>query len=134
MIYGLESKGNFSRLLNLTKKSPFFPDYPNLRSFLFIDHLSSAIHHIIQDQLEGIFHLSDDPISTSKLVQVIANTLNKKILIKPYFNLLIRPFLISKTVNKLFGNYYYSEALIQQSFNYRKYSLEERMKRSLYEI
>lgn len=131
MIYGKNSLGNFPKLVKMINQIPFFPNYPNLRSFLYIEHLNIAVQDIIEKELRGLFHLSDEPISTKTLVETISQVSQKKLIFTRIFNPIISLFQFIKTLNKLFGTYYYDETLYKQSFKYHVYSLEERIRKSL---
>lgn len=133
MIYGLYSRGNFQRLIQLTSNTLIFPNYPNQRSFLFIEHFINAVESIIKQELSGIYHLSNSkPRSTTELVKAISKKLNKKVLFIRFFNPLISLSLrISKTLNKMFGSFYYDESLIVHDFNYDIFSFKTTIQKSI---
>lgn len=133
MIYGFNSKGNFKRLIQFVKWSLLFPEYPNLRSFLYIDHLSEAIYQIVLNKLEGTFHLANTPpTSTTHLVREISKVKSSRIFLISWFNLLLKRLIpFSSTLNKMFGNFYYADELTQQEFNYRALDFKETIHRSI---
>lgn len=133
MIYGFNSKGNFQRLIKFTQISFVFPHYKNQRSFLYVDHFINAVENIIKQEYSGIFHLANSkPESTTKLVEGISNSLNKKILFIRFLNpLLSIGIKISKTINKIFGTFYYDASLITHSFTYNSMPFEKTIQESL---
>ena len=82
MIHGPGNKGNLNLLYNLVQKGIPWPlgNFENQRSFLSIDNLVFVINQILQKEIEpGIYQLADDEtISTNRLIQLIAESKNKK--------------------------------------------------------
>ena len=136
MVYGPESKGNFPRLVNYVDKFSIFPKFYNLRSFLYIDHLTEAIHQVIQTETYGVLHLADSEArSTADLVFQIGSSLNNKVKLTKLFNpviYILRP--IMTVMNKLFGDFYYDNSLIQHSFHYHRLSFEDSIENSVKEF
>ena len=133
MIYGPGNKGNLPKLAKLIRFIRIFPMVYNKRSFLFVGNLAEAIHQVMKEKLNGILHLADQkPIATYDLVRYISSVRKDKILYLRVFNLPIRFFMrISIKLEKLFGDYYYQEDLIQHSFHYHLYDTEDAIKLSL---
>ena len=97
IVYGMGVKANIKNLVNLVKRVPVLPfaDINNKRSMIFIGNLCYIIDEIIKQKKSGVFLASDDePISTSKLIDLIAQNLDKKTyLIKiPFFAMLLKLF------------------------------------------
>ncbi len=95
IVYGYDVKANIKSLINLIKKVPVLPfgKIENRRSMVFIGNLCHLIDEIIIQEKAGIFLASDDePLSTSRLIELIANGLDKKVyLIKiPFFESLLK--------------------------------------------
>lgn len=95
MIYGKNAPGNIDSLIKLVKKLPIIPlgKIENKRSFISIQNLCYIIDEVITQQKTGIFLASDDePLSTSRLIELIAKNLDKKIyLVKiPFFESLLK--------------------------------------------
>ncbi|MCL2413898.1 MAG: NAD-dependent epimerase/dehydratase family protein [Bacteroidales bacterium] len=82
MIHGPGNKGNLNLLYRLVNTGLPYPlgSFENKRSFLNIQNLSYIVEQFITQKPEsGIYHLADDkPISTNKLIELIAKTANKK--------------------------------------------------------
>lgn len=90
IIYGYGVKANIKNLINLVNKAPILPfgKIDNKRSMVYIGNLCHMIDVIIQKQVSGVFLASDDkPLSTTKLIELIARELDKKVyLVKiPFF-------------------------------------------------
>lgn len=113
MIYGENSKGNYSKLSRLAKLTPFFPDFHNERSMLHIDNLSSFIASVILKNVRGTFFPQNESyVTTSELVKKIAEVNDKKVILVPGFSFLIKKLIKKQEIfNKLFGNLVYDQKL-----------------------
>ena len=83
MIHGPGNKGNLNLLYKVVSKGiPYpFAAFQNVRSFLSVENLCFAIDQLLKrdDIASGIYHIADDePISTTDIVKIIANSLKKK--------------------------------------------------------
>jgi len=108
IVYGRCAPGNFQSLIKLVKWFPIIPlgDINNKRSFIYIDNLLDIIDRVILHKESGVYLAKDDTVSTSKIVELIAKNLNKKVyLIKiPLFENIIKllfPFLFRKIFKSL---------------------------------
>jgi nucleoside-diphosphate-sugar epimerase len=86
MIHGPGNKGNLNLLYKIVRKGLPWPlgSFNNKRSFCSIENLCFVINELIErkDISSGVYNISDnEPISTNDLIQLIANTQNKKPLI-----------------------------------------------------
>lgn len=82
MVYGYNAPGNIHSLMKLINKMPILPfgNITNQRSFVYIGNLCAMINCIIQSKSNGTFLASDDtPLSTTKLIELISSTKNKKV-------------------------------------------------------
>ena len=130
MIYGKKAPGNIDSLVKLVKKLPVIPlgKIDNKRSFISIQNLCYIIDEIITQKQNGIFLASDDePLSTSKLIELIAKNLDKKIyLIKiPFFESLLK--LVKPSFHKrLYGSLEVDNTLTKEKLNLSNpYSVED---------
>ncbi len=108
IVYGYGVKANIKNLVNLVSKISVLPfgGMHNRRSMVYVGNLSHLIDEIIQKQKSGIFLASDDePLSTTKLIKYIANTLDKKVhLVKiPFFEAFLK-LLKPSFHQRLFGS------------------------------
>ena len=90
IIYGYGVKANIKSLVNLVNKISILPfgRIENRRSMVYIGNICHLIDEIIKQNQSGIFLASDDePLSTTKLCELIAKNLDNKVtLIKiPFF-------------------------------------------------
>jgi UDP-glucose 4-epimerase len=130
MIYGKNAPGNIDSLIKLVKKLPILPlgKIDNKRSFISIQNLCYIIDEIITQKQNGVFLASDDePLSTSKLIELIAKNLDKKIyLIKtPFFESLLK--LVKPSFHKrLYGSLEVNNTLTKEKLNLKNpYSVED---------
>lgn len=130
MIYGKNAPGNIDSLVKLVKKLPIIPlgKIENKRSFISIQNLCYIIDEIIIQQKTGIFLASDDEsLSTSRLIELIAKNLDKKIcLIKiPFFESLLK--IIKPSFHKrLYGSLEVDNTITKEKLNLKNpYSLED---------
>lgn len=82
MIHGPGNKGNLNLLYNVVSKGIPWPlgAFDNNRSFTSIDNLTYALSALIKGNASsGIYNMCDDaPLSTTRLVELICQTLGKK--------------------------------------------------------
>lgn len=130
MIYGKHSKGNYVRLSQLAKKLPFFPDYFNQRSMLYIENLCEFMKLMIKNSERGLFFpQNNEYVRTSEMVRFIAEAHKKHIKLTKIFNPLIK--LVGPKiglVNKVFGNLYYEQTISAYKENYRILNLRDSIK------
>jgi UDP-glucose 4-epimerase len=130
MVYGKDAPGNIDTLVKLVKKVPIIPldKINNRRSFIYIGNLCHLIDEVIKQNKSGIFLASDDkPLSTTRLIELIAKGLDKKVyLIKiPFFETLLK--LLKPSFHKrLYGSLEVDNTLTKQKLNLKNpYSAED---------
>ena len=130
MVYGKNAPGNIDSLVKLVKKLPIIPlgGIENKRSFISIQNLCFIINEIITQEKSGIFLASDnEAISTSRLIELIAKNLDKKIyLIKlPFFESLLK--LVKPSFHKrLYGSLEVDNSITKEKLNLKNlYGVEE---------
>jgi len=106
MVYGPNCPGNFTKLCQLIKKAPFFPNYPNARDMVYIKNLCAHIEAIIISNQGGIIFPRDPaPISTREMAAAVAKAQGKKLTFTQTFNPPITWLMPHvKTIAKLFGS------------------------------
>lgn len=110
MIYGYGCKGNYPLLRKFALKIPFFPDYHNERSMIFIDNLSYFVKELIDNSKSGLFiPQNKEYVSTTEMVKLIALCNNKHLMCTKLFNMLIKICKIN-IVKKVFGDLTYEKA------------------------
>ncbi|WP_324172660.1 NAD-dependent epimerase/dehydratase family protein [Sulfurimonas sp.] len=95
IVYGYGVKANIKNLVNLVNKVPILPfgKIKNKRSMVYVGNLCYLIDEIITQEKAGIFLACDEePLSTTRLCELISNNLNKKVYyIKiPFFTFLLK--------------------------------------------
>jgi len=137
MVYGKNAPGNIDSLVNLVKKIPIIPlgKIENKRSFIYIENLCYLIDEIIKQKQSGIFLASDDEsISTSKLIELISMSLDKKVyLIKiPFFESFLKLFKPSFH-KRLYGSLEVDNSITKERLNMSNpISVEEGIKRMIH--
>lgn len=95
MVYGKDAPGNIESLVKLVKKVPIIPlgRINNKRSFVFVGNLCHLVDVVIEQEKSGVFLASDDePLSTTRLIELIAKELNKKVYLLnvPFFETFLK--------------------------------------------
>ncbi len=95
IVYGYGVKANIQNLIKLTKKVSLLPfkNIQNKRSIVYVGNLCHLLYIVIEKEQKGVFLASDDaPLSTSRLIELIATSLDRKVfLIKvPLFQTFLR--------------------------------------------
>ena len=97
IVYGYWVKANVKSLVSLVNKVSILPfgGIDNRRSMVYIGNLCHLVDIIVQKKKSGIFLVADDkPLSTTKLIELIAKELNKKVYLVniPLFPWLLKTF------------------------------------------
>ena len=133
IVYGYGVKANIKSLVNLVNKIPILPfgKIKNKRSMVYIGNLCHLVDVLIQQKQNGIFLASDDqPLSTTRLIELIAKSLDKKkYLIKiPFFGTLLK-YLKPSFHKRLYGSLEIENNLTKEKLNLvNPYSVEEGIK------
>jgi len=132
IVYGPSCKGNFDKIVKLSKFIPLFPSIDNKKSMIFIDNLCNLLEKTILSEEAGIIYpQNNEYVSTKDIVKVISELRNKKTYEISIFNPLIK--IASKKIkfiNKIFGNKFYDKKL--DNFNeYQIYDFKESIKKSI---
>lgn len=141
MIYGKESKGNYSILAKLAKRFPVFPKVDNKRSMLHVDNLCEFLCQIMlvnsEKENENVFFPQNSEwTKTNEMIKLIASVNGKKIKNVKILGVAVLvcsklPGKIGGLVNKAYGNNCYSYGLSQYvGINYQKIGLEESIERT----
>lgn len=109
MVYGEECKGNYQKLIKLSKYTMLFPKINNKRSMIYIDVLCEYLEKMIINETTGIKLPQDDQYKeTALLVKQIRKEMGKKTILFPGIAWLIRILVKrNKLFGKLFGDFYY---------------------------
>ena len=130
IVYGYGVKANIKSLVNLVNKVPILPfgNIQNKRSMVYIGNLCHLVDVVIEKQKAGIFLACDDkPLSTTRLIELIAKNLNKKVyLIKiPFFESFLK--LVKPSFHKrLYGSLEVDNSITKEKLNLKNpYSVED---------
>jgi UDP-glucose 4-epimerase len=118
MIYGINSPGNYNRLLNFFTHFAVIPNIKNIRSAIKIDKFIHSFVKLINSDFDsGIYIFQDEKYWVTN--QVLTQYFKKNKIIIFYSNLL-SIFIITflkrlKTINKVYGNLIY-----KKTFTFKK--------------
>ena len=110
MIYGPGCKGNYNSMRSIAMKIPFFPDFNNIRSVLFIGNLCEFVRLLIENGTGGTYWPQNkEYVKTSDFIREISKAHKKKRIISNKLNWLVPvgscvPGKIQRLVNKAFGS------------------------------
>lgn len=110
MVYGKDCKGNYQTLRRFALKSPFFPEYKNQRSMIYIDNLSDFIINIIRNCKSGVFFpQNSEYVCTAEMIKDIADCHKKKIMLLKGLGIFVKLALQLKIgiIEKVFGDLIY---------------------------
>jgi UDP-glucose 4-epimerase len=130
IVYGKNAPGNMKSLLKLINKVPLLPfgKIENKRSMVYIGNLCHLVYEIITQEKLGIFLASDDqPLSTSRLIELMAKNLDKKVyLVKiPFFESLLK-ILKPSFHKRLYGSLEVDNSITKEKLNLKNpYSVED---------
>ena len=108
IVNGFEAPGNMKSLIHLVKKVVILPfgKINNRRSMVYIGNLCHLVDTIIQKKESGIFLAADNkPLSTTKLIELIAKELDKKVYL---LNIPLFPWLLKKLKPSFYKRLYES--------------------------
>jgi UDP-glucose 4-epimerase len=130
IVYGYGVKANIKSLVKLVSKMPILPfgNIQNKRSMVYIGNLCHLVDEVITQEKSGVFLVSDDEvISTSRLIELIAKNLDKKVyLVKiPFFESLLK-ILKPSFHKRLYGSLEVDNSITKEKLNLKNpYSVEE---------
>lgn len=141
MIYGRGSKGNFSILEKIAKKTPIFPDINNSRSMLHIDNLCEFLCQImlvkhVKENAVVLIPQNSEWTKTTQMVKEISAASGKKIVVTEVFSPVVAifgriPGKIGNLINKAFGNSCYDHSVsLYPGINYQITSLHDSLKKT----
>lgn len=111
---------------------PIFPDIENERSMIYVDNLCEFLKQIVDKEEDGIFYPQNkEYVSTKKIIQEMATSMNKKIFFVKIFNPVLK--ILSKKINyinKIFGNKVYDKRM-SGDFSYCIVDFKESIRRSI---
>ncbi|MEN5386598.1 NAD-dependent epimerase/dehydratase family protein [Aliarcobacter skirrowii] len=125
IVYGYGVKANIKSLINLVNKVPLLPfgKIENKRSMVYIGNLCHLVDEVITQEKSGVFLASDDePLSTTRLIELIAKNLDKKIyLVKiPFFESLLK-ILKPSFHKRLYGSLEVDNSITKEKLNLKNH-------------
>ena len=130
IVYGYGVKANIQNLVKLINTISVLPfsNIENRRSMVYIGNLCHLVDEVISKEQNGIFLASDDNnLSTTKLIKLIANSIDKKIYLIPFpfFKILLKIFKLD-FYKRLYGNLEIDNTITRKKLNFKNpYSIEE---------
>lgn len=133
IVYGYGVKANIKNLVNLIKRVPVLPfgGIENRRSMVYVGNLCHLVDEVIKQKQSGIFLVSDDEaISTTKLIELIAKNLDKKIyLIKILLFKTLLKLLKPSFYKRLYGSLEVDNTITKEKLSLvNSYSVEDGVK------
>ena len=118
VVFGEKAPGNPQLLKSLAKFLCFTPNINNKKSIIFIQSLVQHVYEVIQLKHSQITHPQMNMyFSTSKLIQLLRASLNKKTYKTSLLNLIIYPLFIFTIFRKAFGNQIYEIDVNDNNFS-----------------
>ena len=112
-VYGKGCKGNYHTVCKIAEKVPFFPDFKNKKSMIYIDNLCEFIRLVVEHEVDGVLTPQNkELVSTATLVKTIAAVHGKKLWMPVIFNPVIAiANKLTKKIRRGFGNDNYDLSL-----------------------
>ncbi len=131
LVYGKGVKANMLKMIKLVERFPILPfgKVNNRRSMTYVENLVGYIDKIIEEQASGVFIAQDEkPLSTTELVNYIANGLSRniKLISVPKLILYIIRKLFPNTTSRLFDSLEFDNTFTKEKLNFNpSYTAEE---------
>lgn len=91
VVYGKGCKGNFVLLQKIASLTPVFPNYRNVKSMIYIEHLDNFICQLVANGDGGYFHPQNaETTSTVDTIVAIRKAMGKKTLLVPGLGWLVK--------------------------------------------
>lgn len=132
MIYGPNCPGNFSKLKELIRILPVFPNLDSVRSMIYIDNLCEFLRTIIIHNKAGIFHPQNkEYVNIQDLAKAIANINKKKMVFSKTIASFIITFASIKVFKKMFGSLIYSVEMLSDEEQVSTYDFIDTVNKSI---
>lgn len=121
MVYGKGSKGNYSSLAKIARKTPVFPYIENARSMIYITNLCEFVRLMIDNEEDGVFVPQNrEYMNTGKLTQAIGSVHGNRVrLVKGFSGMMKLLGRFTPLVNKAFGNLVIDKGLSKYKDDYQ---------------
>ncbi len=119
MVFGRGCRGNYRLLSTFVGRFALFPDFPNRRGAVYVEHLAELIRLLVDSGGGGFFHPQDSACSTADFVRAIAAARGRRMAFPRAFNPLIRLLGRAGIVRRAFGGFYYREDMADCGLAYR---------------
>ena len=130
MVFGPGCRGNYTRLSRFADRFPLFPDFPNRRGAVYIEHLAELIRLLIDRGNGGTYHVQDAVVRTSDFVREIAKARGKKMAFPRLWNPLIKLFGRAGVVRRAFGGFCYRSDTADCGLSYQAHAFAECVRRT----
>lgn len=130
MVFGAGCRGNYTQLARFVGRFPLFPDFPNRRGTVYIEHLAELIRLLIDRGGGGTYHVQDAVVRTSDFVREIASARGKRMAFPRCPNPLIRLFGRLGIVRRAFGGFCYRKDMADCGLSYQTHTFAECVRRT----
>jgi len=134
MVYGRGSSGNYSLLAKYAGLLPVFPARSGRRSAIYVENLCEFIRIAADRGLRGTYYPADaESVTTPGMLRAIRGAMGKRTRLWRIFDLPVRLLAGTPVVSRIFGGIEYARELTDTDIDYRLYTLEEGVGRSIKE-
>lgn len=120
MVYGKGCKGNYQTLRKFVLRIPFFPNYNNVRSMLYIGNLCEFVKEVIDYRKSGLFFPQNAQyVNTKEMAKAINKANGKNLWYTRFFNWAIDLIPLG-VVKKVFGNLTYEPVDLVSKFEFEE--------------
>lgn len=130
MIYGAGCKGNFQKLITISRFLPIFPKITNKRSMIYIDNFCEFVRIVIDVKSDGVFFPQNKRyITTTQMLIWCSQKIGRSVFTSSLLGAIIKTLLpLSSTLQKAFGSliyqdtedFSYSYDLVEEEFSVKK--------------
>jgi len=140
LVYGSGVRANMLKIMRMVDRFPVLPlgGIQNKRHFTYVENLVQAIDQVIEKKASGTYiAMDDESISTTSLVRVISDALNKKRVLFGIPNFIVKAGLVlmPRIFDRLYGSFELDNSRTKTEIGYNpKLSTVEGISRTVKQI